>query len=313
MSKNNSMNRILLATLFCLLVGIVNSHVFAQEVASPENRLYLNPVFEEVDFTENIVFAEKLNPFGNKKEELRMRIFEPKGDTAKLRPLFVLMPGGGWVVNGDDWMNDVATMFAQAGYVVAIHKYRLSESIGTAEQYFDALAKATSDQLDAIQYLVDDAQAENRFRIDTSKIFIGGHYAGAVTSMHTAYLDPGDSMQPLMRETFIRYDAIAEKQNEYKIIGVINLSGAVNDLGMINRNDVALLSIHGDKDSVVPYDSNEYSFGSVAIDEYANTVGTFSRLFLIEGGLHNDTAIPGLCEECVPIMKRFMFNQLEGD
>lgn len=293
------------ATL-CLL----NLAAIAQEHISPENRRFLNPVFNEVTFTENIIFAEKYNPFGKKKEALRMRIFEPKGDTDALRPLFVLMPGGGWVANGDDWMNDVATEIAKAGYVVAIHKYRLSEGIGSPELYFDALAKSSSDQRDAIQYLIESAKTGNRFRIDPTKIFIGGHSAGAITSMHTAYLDADDSAQPGMITAFKNYKSLPAKKQQIKLKGVINLSGLVSDLSIINRKDIPLLNIHGDEDSVVTADRDDRVFGSMAIHEYAKTVGTPSRLFIIENARHNDIPGPNRCEECIPLMKRFMFNEL---
>ena len=213
------MKHLIVSAALCLL----SITTMAQDDVSPENRRFLNTVFNDVTLTENIIFAEKHNPFGKKKEALRMRVFEPKGDDAALRPLFVLMPGGGWVVNGDDWMNDVATEIAKAGYVVAIHKYRLSQGIGSPELYFDALAKSSSDQRDAIEYLIASAAAGNRFRIDTSKIFIGGHSAGAITSMHTAYLDADDSAQPGMIAAFKNYKSLPAKKQQIKLKGVINI------------------------------------------------------------------------------------------
>src|SRR5690606_12989119 len=113
----------------------------------------------------------------------------PKGDSLAARPLFLLTPGGGFVVTGDDWMNDVAEEMAKAGYVVALNKYRLSRNINSPAKYASALSKAMTDQVDALRFLIDDARNDNKFRIDPDKIFIGGHSAGAITSMHTAYLD----------------------------------------------------------------------------------------------------------------------------
>lgn len=294
-----------------LIFSLTSSLIHAQDnVASNPERRYLNPIFDEVKFTPDIKFAVKTNNFGNKTEHLTLRVFEPKGDTLKKRPLFLLMPGGGWVVNGDDWMNDVAEEIAKTGFVVAIHKYRLSESIATAALYFDALAKASSDQRDALNYLINDAKGANRFGIDPTKIFIGGHSAGAVTSMHTAYFDQQDAVQDDLKEAFVTHKALPSKTKQIALKGVINLSGLLTDLTIINRSDIPLLSIHGDKDSVVNVDRTDGRFGSIAIDEWAKIIGTKSRLFVIEDALHNDPAIPALCEECVPLMKRFMFNQL---
>lgn len=294
-----------------LLVTLVSTIVSAQEdVASKTDRRYLNPIFDEVTFTPDIEFAVKHNNFGDKTEHLKLRVFEPKGDTLKQRPLFLLMPGGGWVVNGDDWMNDVAEEIAKTGFVVAIHKYRLSESINTPALYFDALAKASSDQRDALNYLINDAKGANRFGIDPDTIFIGGHSAGAITSMHTAYFDQQDAVQDGLKSAFKSHKTLPEKSSHTPIKGVINLSGLLTDLDIINPNDIPLLSIHGDKDHVVHPGRNDGRYGSIAIDQWAAIVDTKSQLYILEDALHNDPAIPALCEECVPLMKRFMFNQL---
>lgn len=294
-----------------LLLTLASTTLSAQEdVASKPDRRYLNPIFEEVTFTPDIEFAVKHNNFGNKTEHLKLRVFEPKGDTLKKRPLFLLMPGGGWVVNGDDWMNDVAEEIAKTGFVVAIHKYRLSESINTPALYFDALAKASSDQRDALSYLINDAKGANRFGIDPTKIFIGGHSAGAITSMHTAYFDQQDAVQQGLKEAFVTYKTLPNKADHIPLKGVINLSGLLSDLDIIDHNDIPLLSIHGDKDHVVPIGRSEGRYGSIAIDEWAAIVNTKSQLHIIEDGLHNDPAIPALCEECVPLIKRFMYNRL---
>lgn len=296
--------------LSALLISAANN-LSAQDDVSPENRRYLNPVFDEVTFTENIVYAKKRNDLNNKVEELKLRVFEPKDDSLAARPLFLLTPGGGFVVTGDDWMNDVAEELAKAGYVVALNKYRLSNNINTAEKYSTALRKAMTDQTDALRFLIDDAKGKNRFRIDPGQIFIGGHSAGAITSLHTAYLDSEDAISPALRKNFSsEKNALLPKNEKIPLMGVINLAGLLSDLSIVNRNDVPVLSIHGEMDAVVTADRDQNVFGSTAIHEYANTVGTYSELFIIKGARHNDTAIPALCEECVPIIKRFMFNQL---
>lgn len=284
----------------------------AQNNESPEQRRFLNPVFNQVNFTDNIVYATKHNDLNNQTEKLELRIFEPRDDNLPVRPLFLLTPGGGFVATGDEWMNDVAQEIAKAGFVVALNKYRLSRSIDTPENYFTALGKAVADQRDALQFLVDDARGKNQFRIDPDNIFVGGHSAGAITSLHTAYLNKEDAINPLSKTILLANDALLPSSNKIPIKGVINLSGWLTDLSIINRNDVPLLSIHGDEDAVVTSDRNDNLFGSIAIHEYASTVGTSSELSIIKGAKHNDTAKPFLCEECVPIMKRFMFNQVNA-
>src|SRR5918995_2474947 len=73
---------------------------------SPPQRRYLNEVFDGHVRTADVVFAERMNNLSGKPEKLTLRVFEPKGDTQRARPLFVLTPGGGFVQHDDHWMDD---------------------------------------------------------------------------------------------------------------------------------------------------------------------------------------------------------------
>jgi fermentation-respiration switch protein FrsA (DUF1100 family) len=93
--------------------------------------------------------------------------------------------------------------------------------------------------------------------------------------------------------------------------GVINLSGLLTNLAIIDRKDAPLLTIHGDGDVVINVDKDQNIFGAIAINAYADIVETPNELYVIKGALHNDTSISAICEECIPLIKRFMFNQLQ--
>jgi poly(3-hydroxybutyrate) depolymerase len=286
----------------------------AADEASPSERRYLNEVFDEHVRTGDVVFAERVNNMTGKPEKLTLRVFEPKGDTQAKRPLLVLTPGGGFMQHGDHWMDDFGEQIARAGYVVAIHRYRLSASVNNGEQFHDALFKAFSDQKAAIRYFVKDAQGGNRFRIDPENIFIGGHSAGAITSMYVAYLDPQDSMNEAMKKTMQTYGGIAGVDREqpvpFRIRGVVNLSGMITDLEMVDKEGAPLMSIHGDKDDVVPIGASGGGYGSVPIHQRAESVGLSSELHIIRGGGHNDPGISQVCPECIPLVRRFMFNMM---
>jgi acetyl esterase/lipase len=281
---------------------------------SPPQRRYLNEVFDEHVRTADVVFAERVNNLSGKPEKLTLRVFEPKGDTQRARPLFVLTPGGGFVQHDDHWMDDFGEQLARAGYVVAINRYRLSAGVNNAEQFHDALSKAFADQKAAIRYFVKDARSGNRFRIDSENIFVGGHSAGAITALYVAYLDPQDSIDPSMKKTLQAYGGIEAADNDgaapFRIRGVINLSGMVTDLEMLDKDGPPLMSIHGEKDDIVPIGATARGLGSTAIHERAQSIGLSSELHVIRGGGHNDPAISQLCPECIPLTKRFMFNTM---
>lgn len=198
-----------------LLAGLVAASTsWAADAPAPSARRYLNTVFAEHIRTGDVVFAENTNNLTGKLEKLTLRVFEPKGDKETKRPLVILTPGGGFVRTEDFWMDDFGEELARAGYVVAINRYRLSSAISSPELYFGALFKAMSDQKAAIRYFVKDAQAANRYKIDTDNIFIGGHSAGGITSLHVAYLDAGDAMPEVMAAAMKKHGGIDVQQRQ---------------------------------------------------------------------------------------------------
>ncbi len=301
-----------LGFLACLVAG---SAVWAADDTGTPLRRYLNPVFADYIRTGDVVYAENVNNLSGKSEKLAMRVFEPKGDKETKRPLLVLTPGGGFVRTEDFWMDDFGEELARAGYVVAINRYRLSSSIDSPEKYFDALFKAASDQKAAIRYFVKDAKGANRFKIDVDNIFIGGHSAGAITSMNVAYLDANNKIPDVMATAMKNNGGIeGNSGNEklpFKIRGVINLSGLVTELEMIDAKEPALMSIHGDKDDVVLIGSTPTGLhGSVPIHRRAEAVGLNNQLHIIQGADHIEPSDPKRCLECIPLIKRFMFNTM---
>jgi predicted dienelactone hydrolase len=300
-----------------LIVAVFLAAAGSPSQAEPAGRRYLNEVFADHVRTGGIVYAEALNDTSGQQERLPLRVFEPKDDTLARRPLLVLTPGGGFVAHGDDWMDGFAAQLARSGYVVALNRYRLSKEINSAESYGNALFKAFSDQKATIRYFVKDARGPNRFRIDPDNIFIGGHSAGGITSMHVAYIDASDKLEERMNAAMqarggIEGDSSVE-QVPFRIRGVINLSGLVTDLDMIDAGQPPLLSIHGDKDTVVAIDTSPPGVhGSIPIHAHAQRIGLSSELYVIRGALHNDTADTLACPECVPLIRRFMFNILDA-
>jgi hypothetical protein len=299
---------------FCRLAffaAFVWCSVHAQDETGP--RRYLNEIFADTVRTGDVIYQEDFNDASGKNEKLTLRVYEPKADTAAKRPLILITPGGGFVKHDDHWMDDFAEPLARAGYVVALNRYRLANSINSADEFFGALAKAHSDQRAAIRYFINDAKGANRYRIDPQNIFIGGHSAGAITSLYTAYFDASDSIPEPLQNALKSQGGLNGKggeHDEFKIRGVINLSGMVTDLNLIDANEPALLSIHGDQDSIVKIDGSAGQFGSIPIDQRAQSVGLAHELYVVRGGLHNDTSLPVRCPECVPLVRRFVFNHL---
>lgn len=48
-------------------------------------------------------------------------------------------------------------------------------------------------------YRFSDAANANSYKVDTTKIFVGGLSAGAITALHATYLDTNDNLEPNIR------------------------------------------------------------------------------------------------------------------
>ncbi len=318
-----SITKIIIATL---LFSTINTQVIAQNdieklTNKRQDTRYLDPVFKHLSKTANIEFAQKYNPFTQSNEKLTMRVFEPKGDDAKKRALLVLTPGGGFVQHDNLWMDDFGQDLAKAGYVVAIHQYRLSRGTANTDEFTDALFKAYSDQKSVISYFLSDAANKNRWRIDPNKVFIGGHSAGATTSMHHAYLDQNDDLPESFSQAFSKYKNnftyqspdLSQHFAHFSVKGVINLSGMLPDLNFIDAGQAAILSIHGENDSVLPVNKRWGIFGAIAINQKAKQQGIQSDIFVIKDGDHLISADPKRCPQCLPRIKSFMANIIESE
>ena len=202
---------------------------------------YRDPVFSAVTKTSDIVYGSAVNQTGTT-VTLLMDVYQPTGDTVTKRPLVVWVHGGGF--SGGNKTSpeivDEATVLAKEGYVTASISYRLSANGCSA-------AVPTGECITAIKDAQHDAQAAVRFlrsmattyRIDPTRIAIGGTSAGAITALNVAYGadDPGTSGTPGVSSA---------------VSAAVSLSGA--RLGTApNAGEPPTLLFHGTADTIVPY------------------------------------------------------------
>lgn len=218
---------------------------------------------------------------------LEVDVYEPKGDTALLRPLVIFAHGGGFVQGDKADMAYVSEQFAKRGYVTASIQYRLLPmnklSIPNAKNH---ILKAVKDFKTAIGFF---RTSSKKFRIDPENIFIGGASAGAITALHVGLLDTGDQLP----EDVARFAAIEGGIENVKIKGVINYSGSILDNGWIDKTDPPIFSYHGTADDVVPigYGVNGKLFslyGSDSIKQKADEAGLDNILVRVPNGRHTD-------------------------
>jgi poly(3-hydroxybutyrate) depolymerase len=273
---------------------------------------YLQPVFPNFKITDGIEYGKARN-LGGQEEILKLDVFEPEGDTARLRPLLIWAHGGSFIAGDRKQMEVVqfARAFAKMGYVTASIDYRKGIDQAAAlsgkgpEELLKAALRAMQDGRAAVRYFKRSAaEGGNPYRIDTSRIMFGGSSAGAFIALHSAYLNRQDELAQHSRYSSELYNAVggslegASGNPGYssRFKGVINLCGALGLAKWLEAGEVPVINMHGDADNIVPYRGGAAGQpslgiavpveGSFLIHEQAQKVGVKSFLHTWAGKDH---------------------------
>lgn len=281
--------------------------VFSEGLGAQEcnNQRYYDEIFN-CKVTADIKFGEALQPKPlkpNNIQELFMDVYQPDGDTLGARPLIIWAFGGGFIFGSKTSPDIVAlsSAFAKRGYVTAAIDYRLSTDLvvnNSIENSYEAVAKAMHDMRASIRYFYKDAAISNNFKIDTSRIYIGGVSAGAVTALHIVHLDESE-VPTEMQEFFDKNGGLSGKSGNEgyseNVAGVISLCGMLLDVDLINPEvTTPIVSMHGTEDDVVPYGSGTITIldiglavdGSAAIHPKLDEYGIINDFYTWQGAGH---------------------------
>ncbi|MDO8368494.1 MAG: alpha/beta hydrolase, partial [Saprospiraceae bacterium] len=180
--------------------AFISSLLVAQNPGCDGSR-YLNDIFPTIKKT-TVVYAPTISHQGQN-INLSMDVYEPVGDNISSRPVVILAHGGSFMFGDRTMMKRWCELLAKKGYVAASIQYRLfpwlSSGFPDSIEIFDTAIKATGDMKAAVRYFREDAATANLFRADAAHIFIGGYSAGAVTALHTAYLDADDQIPSFLQ------------------------------------------------------------------------------------------------------------------
>ena len=274
------------------------------------------------------------------KKDLLLDVYEPTGDAAANRPLVILAFGGAFISGDRSEMELLAREFAQKGYVAAAIDYRIvtnpldqallgpppistTPAVRKRAIINDVIVKASNDIRAAIRFFKYGAANGNPYKIDPAKIFIGGASAGSIAALHAAYIDTEDDIRLPTLKTAVAENGGVEGNTELPgnpligkytsggLAGVINIAGALLDLDIMDANDPAVYSAHGNNDQVVPFGSGQLVvtinfngtvravpfpvdfYGSESITNKAKGLGLRNKLKTVPGGGHES---PGLQE-----------------
>lgn len=285
-------NKLILLTLILILCHQVQ----AQFAEGCDGKRYSSDVWTSISKT-TVKYAVGIP----ENQELYIDIYQPIGDVLSKRPLILLAHGGAFISGDKADMQIYCEAFAKKGFVTASLQYRLMNGWPTKESMYNALIEAVSDMKGAYRFFKSDASNANLYRVDTTKIFIGGYSAGALTALHTAYLDISDNVDSLASRLLAQNggfegntgDSENRQHSTNDIFAVLNLSGALFKSGLLKTGDPILMSYHGDADVVVPIDSSVFLglvplIGSRLVNAEATAKNIPNVLVAVPGGGHTD-------------------------
>ena len=252
---------LLRAAPLLLAIAVAMAGQFA---TATEGQRYKDEIFPAVRVTRDIAYGQALDEHGQV-EILKLDLYEPEGDTEALRPAYVWIHGGGFT-GGDkaDALNaEIATRFAQRGYVAASINYRLREG-----EYFvpedprlpEVIREAQNDSQAAVRWLRANAAA---YRIDGLRIAVGGSSAGAIAALFVNYnaSESGDSGNP-------GYPSNTSAG--------VSISGNMAT-SFMGAGEPPVLVVHGTEDTRVPYQ------GALNIVARGAEVGVIVEFHSLEG------------------------------
>ncbi|RFP67105.1 alpha/beta hydrolase [Hymenobacter lapidiphilus] len=284
--------------LLFLLIGLTAPNLRAQP-APPDTTKgrYHRPLFSQVKVRRNVEFAQVSGLLGQT-QPLYLDFYEPANDTVRRRPLVLLAHEGAFVTGTRDdvVMTELCTRLARLGYTAASIDYRLLffpfDSVGIGR----AAIRATQDMRAAVRFFRHDAATARRFKVDGRYIFVGGSSAGAFMALQTAYLNKAAEVPAYLNLAALGGLEGSGGHAGYssRPRGVINLCGALAQAGWLQAGDVPLLSIHGTRDGIVPYNRGliggplpaQVVAGSAVLRRRAQAVGVPNVLRPLRGAGH---------------------------
>jgi acetyl esterase/lipase len=231
--------------------------------------------------------------------ELKLDLYLP-GNPKQPAPTLIFIHGGGWVEGKKEYMALKLLPFMAMGFAVANVEYRLASS--------SPAPAAVEDCRCALGWVIDHAKD---FKLDTARIVLAGNSAGGHLALITGMLppqNPFDRQCPHVGNTRFTEGT----QPPLKVAAIINFYGitdlpdlldgpnakhyAIEWFGSIsNRDELArqvspinnvradlppIITIHGDKDNIVPYSQ------AVRLHAALDKAGVPNRLLTIPGRSH---------------------------
>jgi acetyl esterase/lipase len=240
--------------LIKLLAIFVIALFSAQYAAAQTGQRYLHPVFAAVDIRPDQQYGSAVN-YRGQVENLFLDFYQPRGDTLSQRPLVIYVHGGGFKEFDRKQMHIKALCdnLARRGYVAASIDYRLVDTLKTiGPAAYRASIDAMHDAKAAVRFFRHNARS---YKIDTTKIFIGGESAGGVTAANVAYIDKLSEIDSCCVSLHSVEGNSGNAGYSSAVAACLEMCGLMWDTTAIERpSDPRLFVAHGTADRFVLFD-----------------------------------------------------------
>lgn len=273
-----------------LFIGIFYLSVIAKDSFSQR---YLTEIFTAVTVNADVIYGNNISVLTGSPAatDLKMDIYQPTGDALTERPLVILLHTGSFlprVLNGqptgaknDSVLVEMCTRFAKKGYVAVSADYRMGWNALSTDvdvrtgTLLNAVYRAIQDAKNCVRYFKNDRATANTYKIDTTKIVVGGIGSGGYISLAYASLNQVSEIQlakfldnsktppvPYINQAlsgnFDGTDNTTLNKANYPthksaINMAFNVGGAIGDTSWIQAGEVPVVSLHCTKDPFAPY------------------------------------------------------------
>lgn len=228
--KINRLNISLIVTVAFVIALIISSQWLVKQKTSyrphaeTAGTRYLNPIFTELNITNNISYRQIENT------QLSLNLYQPKNDSLSLRPAIVWIHSGGFYSGEKEDIDGLAREFSKRGYVTVAIDYRLATELSitniTQLGNSQAIINAQSDAESAIEWMKKNASI---YKVDPNLIFVGGGSAGAVTALYAGF-------NPKLAT---------------KVAGIISIMGVAEE-SIVKSGSPPVIMLNGKADQIIP-------------------------------------------------------------
>ncbi len=252
---------------------------------------YLTEVFPSVTVTSNVKYGINISVLTGAPlaDTLKMDIYQPTGDVLAARPMVLVLHTGSFlprILNGqptgdkkDSAVVEMCTRFAKRGYVAVAANYRTGwNALSTTEMVrtktlLQAVYRTIQDAKNCVRYFKNDKATTNTYKIDTTKIAVGGFGSGGYIALAYAslnqpselllakFFDTGANVPFVDQAIYGNFDGTnttalctANYPTHTSTVNMaFNIGGAVGDSSWIQAGEVPIVAFHCTKDPFAPY------------------------------------------------------------